>query len=87
MVALVRFLIMGFVVLTVIYGSLWFYLRARRKAMLELDWNGESGQSLDDYVDAQLPLYDKRRHRMLVALVYVLPLCAIATIFYVTNYL
>lgn len=88
MFALARFLIMAAVVLTVVYGSLWFYLRARRRNILEADWAAEPSETRtqDDYVDEVLADYDRRRHRTLVALVYVLPLCLVALIVYLTNF-
>lgn len=86
MLALARFFIMGFVVLTVIYGALWFYLRARRRAMLELDWSKDSGQSQEAYVDMHMPEFDARRFRLLIGVVYILPICSVAAIFVTTNF-
>ncbi|ASP19565.1 hypothetical protein ANTHELSMS3_00848 [Antarctobacter heliothermus] len=88
MLALARFLIMAAVVLTVIYGSLWFYLRSRRRDLLETDWAADPSEtrSQDDYVRDGLETYDKRRHRMLVLLVYIVPLCLVSLIVYLTNF-
>ncbi len=88
MFALARFLIMAAVVLTVIYGSLWFYLRARRRDLLEIDWAAETAESRtqEDYVRDHLSDFDRRRHRTLIALVYVLPLGLVTLIVYLTNF-
>lgn len=88
MLAFARFMIMGFVVLTVVYGSLWFYLRARRRDLLEQEWAASSGEEREQerYVDEELALYDRRRHRSLVLFVYLLPLCLVALIVYRTNF-
>ena len=88
MFALARFLIMAAVVLTVVYGSLWFYLRARRRDMLEIDWDADpdEARSKEDYLRDGLAEHDKRRHRTLVLLVYVLPLSIVTLIVYLTNF-
>jgi hypothetical protein len=88
MLALARFLIMAAVVLTVVYGFLWFYLRARRRNLLEIDWAAETHKTLsqDDYVRENLAAYDKRRHRALVVLVYIVPLSLVTLIVYLTNF-
>lgn len=88
MLALARFLIVATVVLTVVYGSVWFYLRARRREYLEIDWAAESDEprSQEDYVRENLVEYDKRRHRTLVMLVYIVPLCLVTLIVYLTNF-
>ncbi|WP_323767555.1 hypothetical protein [Antarctobacter sp.] len=88
MFALARFLIMAAVVLTVVYGSLWFYLRSRRRDLLEIDWAADPSEtrSQDDYVRDGLEDHDKRRHRMLVLLVYIVPLCLVTLIVYLTNF-
>ncbi len=88
MIAIARFLIMAAVVLTVVYGSLWFYLRARRRDMLETDWAAEPGEtkSQEEYVRDNLAEFDRRRHRTLVVLVYIVPLCLVTLIVYLTNF-
>ncbi|MDD9732625.1 hypothetical protein PVW46_22235 [Mameliella sp. AT18] len=88
MFALARFLIMAAVVLTVVYGSLWFYLRARRRELLETDWAADPAEtrSQEDYVRDALEEFDRRRHRTLVLLVYAVPLCLVTLIVYLTNF-
>lgn len=88
MLALARFLIMAAVVLTVVYGSLWFYLRARRRDLLEIDWAADPDEtrSKEDYVRDGLAEHDPKRHRTLIGLVYVLPLSIVTLIVYLTNF-
>lgn len=87
MLALARFLIFGAVVLTVVYGTLWFYLRARRRALLEEAWAADATLPGDReaYVRAALAEHDRRRRRLLLPLVYLLPLCLVALTVYRTN--
>jgi hypothetical protein len=87
MLAFAKFIVLGFVVSTVIYVSLWLYLRARRRELLEAEWEqgGQDGD-LATFLDESLARYDLRRRRLLVLFVYVLPLVTIATIIYRTNF-
>lgn len=88
MLAFARFMIMGFVGLTVVYVSLWFYLRARRRDLLEAEWAALPGETRDRerYVDEELREYDRRRRWALLVGVYILPLCLVALIIYRTNF-
>lgn len=88
MLGLARFLILAAVALTVIYGSLWFYLRARRREYLEIDWAAETEEvgTKDEYVRERLIEYDTRRRKTLFWSVYVMPLCLVTLIIYLTNY-
>lgn len=88
MFALARFVIMAAVVLTVVYGSLWFYLRARRRELLEIDWAADPSRTKcqEEFVREGLEDFDRRRHRTLILLVYVLPLLLVTLIVYLTNF-
>jgi hypothetical protein len=87
MLAFAKFIVLGFVVSTVIYVSLWLYLRARRRELLVAEWEQDGrGEDLEDFVDKALVHYDLRRRRLLLLFVYVLPLVAIVTIIYRTNF-
>ncbi len=87
MLALARFLILGFVLATVIYGSLWFYLRARRRAALEALWESEhAGLSRAEFVREGLEHHDRLRHRFLVVTVYLVPVCVVLFIIYSVNF-
>lgn len=87
MFALVRLLLIGFVVLTVIYVLLSLYSRSIRRAKLEAAWEtGDKAQDKDEYVRAGLEEYDGSLRRKLILGVYVVPVCTIAVIVYLTNF-
>jgi hypothetical protein len=77
------FLLIG---LTVVYVSLYFYWRSGIRMRLEEDWvmEGRPGDR-NDWVDARLAPRAARIRRVLVVLVYVLPLAALSVFVYVTN--
>lgn len=86
MLAISRFVIMGFLALTVIYLSLWFYLRARRREFHERDWvqQGRPNER-DSYVAKHMANDDLSRRRLLIPLVYGGPLCLVMIIIFLTN--
>lgn len=87
MLALARFLILGFVVLGVIYGSLWFALRARRRDKLQILWETRhADRPREEFVRQGLEHHDRLRHRFLVVTVFVLPVCVVLGIIYTTNF-
>ena len=87
MLAFARFVILGFVLCTVVYVAAWFYLRSRRRGLLMQAWDQEdTGETLDDFLAKGHARYDRLRHRTLVALVYILPLVIVVTIIYRTNF-
>jgi Ca2+/Na+ antiporter len=86
--AILRPLLIGFAVLTVIYVVLSLYSRSLRKQKLEREWDeeGRSGDR-DAYVEAGLEDYRHSLRRRLLLLVYVVPLLLIAVILYVVNFM
>jgi hypothetical protein len=72
--------------LTVVYVSLYFYWRSGIRMRLEEDWvlEGRPGDR-DTWVDERLAPRTWRIRRVLVFLVYVLPLAALSVYVYVTN--
>ena len=87
MIALVRLVVIGFIVLTVIYVSLSLYSRSVRKAKLAEWWEeeGKPGER-EAYVDAGLKDYEGSLRRKLIWGVYVVPIIAVAAIIYFTNF-
>ena len=87
MLALGRLMVIGFVVLTVIYVSLSFYSRAVRRGKLKVWWEeeGKPGE-LDAYVDKGLADYDGSLRRKLILGVYIVPICVVTLIIYLTNF-
>lgn len=87
MAALVRLMIIGFIVLSVIYWCLSFYSRAVRKGKLRAEWHeGPQEQSLDKFVEEGLVEYDKSLRRKLILSVYVIPVILVSVVVYLTNF-
>lgn len=87
MAALVRLMVVGFIVLTVIYVCLSFYSRAVRKGKLRAEWyEGPQEQSLDEFIDEGLAEYDKSLRRKLILSVYVIPVILVSVVIYLTNF-
>ena len=86
MLALARFLILAGVFLSVVYGALWLYLRARRKEILSQEHNPAEHGNKEAWIDGQMPAFNQRRTRFLLWAVFVFPLCIVALIVYLTNY-
>lgn len=87
MIALLRFAILGFVVLTVVYVSVSLYSRSVRKGRLEREWDEEIGVGdREAYVREGLEAYDHSLRRRLILLVYIVPAIVVGTIIYIVNY-
>ncbi|MEO3417381.1 hypothetical protein AAFO92_22210 [Roseovarius sp. CAU 1744] len=87
MVALARLMVIGFVVLTVIYVSLSLYSRSVRRSKLKTWWEEEGRPGdLESYVEKGLAEYDGSLRRKLILGVYVVPICVVALIIYLTNF-
>lgn len=87
MLALVRLLAIGLVVLTVIYISLSLYSRSVRRGKLEQEWDEEirTGDR-EAFVREGLKDYDGSLRRKLILGVYVVPLTLMVVIIYLTNF-
>ena len=87
MIALVRLLIIGFVVLTIIFFSLSLYSRAVRRSKLAKWWEDEGRPGdRDTYIEAGLRDYEGSLRRKLIWGVYVVPVCVIVLVIYFTNF-
>ena len=87
MLALLRLLAIGAVVLTPIYAALSIWSRRVRRRRLEAAWDAAQGpDGRDAYVAEGLAEYDRSLRRKLILGVYVLPLCLIGLIVYLTNF-
>ena len=91
---MVRLVVVGFIVLTVIYVSLSFYSRAVRRGKLEREWDeeltaGERGEyaDRDTFIDQGLEDYDGSLRRKLILGVYIIPVTAVVILIYVTNFM
>lgn len=93
MAALARFLLILFVALSVIYVSLSFYSRARRRDKLEAEWDEQAGlpdaggaEDREAFIREGLEQYDHSLRRRLILGVYVIPIVLVGTIIYLTNF-
>lgn len=87
MLALLRLVVFGFLILTVIYISLSFYSRAVRRGKLEAEWDEEVKEGdREAFVQEGLEDYDGSLRRKLILGVYVIPICVISFIIYATNF-
>lgn len=82
-----RFVIVGFLVLTGLYLLLSVYLRSLTRERLEEEWEKEGSLGdRDAYVEAGMNDYAASFRPKLLLLVYILPLIVFGAIFYVTNF-
>ena len=87
MFALARLVVVGFIVLTVIYVGLSLYSRAVRRGKLNEQWEEDGKQGDQDvFVGQGLKDYDGSLRRKLILGVYVVPVCLVTLIVYLTNF-
>ena len=84
---MVRLIVFGFLILTVIYVCLFFYSRSVRKSKLR-EWYQDSDKSMDEdtFVDEGLKEYDTSIRPKLLLGVYIVPIVTICVIIYLTNF-
>lgn len=81
MVNLGRMAILLILLLSVVYFSLYAYLRAGARERLEEDWVMQGRpESREDWVEARLAPRTTRLKRVLALVVYVLPLSALVLV-------
>ncbi|MEI4196680.1 hypothetical protein [Roseovarius sp. E0-M6] len=87
MFALTRLIVIGFVALTVIYVIVSFWSRALRRRKLRREWE-EEGRPGDreTFVETGLKAYDGSLRRKLILGVYIIPVCIVGLIIYLTNF-
>ena len=87
MLGALRLMGLAFVVLTVIYICLSLYSRAVRKGKLEAEWDENKGPGdRDSFVKQGLEAYDGSLRRKLILGVYIVPICLVGLIIYLTNF-
>lgn len=81
-----RMLLVLMVLLTVVYVSLFLYLRAGARIRLEEDWvmQGRPGDR-ETWVEERIARVARRIRTWLVFLVYVLPVAGLSIYVYITN--
>ena len=83
---MIRLIVFGFIILTVIYVVLSLYSRSVRRGKLRQEWEDEGIEGdKEDWVRAGLKDYDQSLRRKLILAVYVVPLAVIGTIIYLVN--
>ena len=84
---LVRLVVFGFLLLSVVYLSLSWFSRSVRREKLENQWDEERPDNIsrDDFVAAGIKEYNEGLRPKLLLLVYVVPAILITSIVYFTN--
>lgn len=87
MLAIARFLAMGFLFLTLIYLCLWLYARAARREALEAEWHlhgaGEKGAFVAEGLASQAPGLRRR----LIMICYGAPVVLFVFVVFATNFM
>jgi len=84
---LLRLIIIGFVILTIIYVGLSIYSRRVRRGKLYQKWqDGPRLVDRDSFVQRGLRRYDGSIRRKLLLGVYVIPVSVVIVIIYLTNF-
>jgi hypothetical protein len=89
--AFLRFIVIAAVLLTALYAVSWISLRRRRRRLLLEEWKETrkgpvTETRMREWLYDQTRRFDRMRTRQLFVLVYLLPLCTVATIIYLTNF-
>ena len=91
MLALMRLLVMAFLVLTVIYLSLSLYSRMTHRKRLEDEWQSLAMEGRapdrDAFIAEGMAEYEGGLRRKLLLLVYVIPLALFLFLVFATNYM
>ncbi|MGH1424829.1 MAG: hypothetical protein ACRBBU_08880 [Pseudooceanicola sp.] len=87
MFAFFRLALIGFVILSVIYGVVSLYSRQVRRGKLKRQWedDGRPGDR-EAYIREGLEDYDDSFRRKLILLIYIVPLAVIGAIIYLVNF-
>ena len=84
--ALIRVLMVALVFQTVVFASLWFFARARRREKLQEEWSlSDRTEPLESYIQSGAQAYESALWRKLLLGVYVVPSCALALLIYLTS--
>lgn len=86
MFGLLRLVIIGFVILTIIYVGVSLYSRSVRRDKLEREWDEEVKKGdREDFVEDGLDEYEHSFRRKLIWLVYIIPVVIVLAIIYMVN--
>ena len=85
--ALIRLSALGFIVLSVIYVLASFYARATYRRKLGREWDEEQPNiERDEFVKQGLTDYDSSIRPKLILGVYIVPICVVIFMIYLTNF-
>ncbi len=87
MLAALRFLMMAFVVLSVIYLCLSLYARAARREALEAEWSEHRDGAREDFVARGMAAHQPGLRRRLLLGVYAAPVVVFVFIVFATNWM
>ena len=88
MLGFLKFFLIGFVGLTVLYVLLTIYVRSLTRERLEEEWEEEGSiGARDDYVQKGMDAYTHSMRSKLLLGVYIFPLITFCVIFYMTNFM
>lgn len=87
MIAILRFVAFGFVILSVVYVLVSIYSRSVRREWLEKKYDaGGIDEDRDAYIEAGLKAYQHGLRHRLIWLVYIIPAIVISVTVYLVNY-
>ena len=89
MAGLIRLIVVGFILLTVIYVLVWLYAQSVRRERLEDEWDAEHPDGdpsvRDAFVEKGMADYHSSIRPKLILLVYVVPTLAAGLLVYLIN--
>ncbi|SLN56322.1 hypothetical protein PEL8287_03024 [Roseovarius litorisediminis] len=87
MLALLRLLVFGFLILSVLYVGISLWSRSVRSRKLAQEWENEGRQGdKDAYMQEGMVQYERSLRRKLILLVYIVPVTVVTVIIYLTNF-
>jgi hypothetical protein len=85
----VRLVVFGLIILTAIYFAISIYSRSVRREKLEKRWDadnpGGDPAARSTYIEEGMREYASGFRKKLILLVYIVPICAVGAILYLTN--
>lgn len=90
MIAMLRLLVFGFLGLSIVYLAVSIYSRSVRREKLEKAWDADPPEGADEaarraYIEEGMRTYERSLRRKLIWLVYVIPICLVILVLYLTN--
>lgn len=92
MIAFLRLMLMGFVVLTIAYFVIGIYSRSVERERLEKEWDGDPAnegaapEARDTYIETGMQEYSHSLRRKLIWLVYVIPMGLLLAVLYYNTF-